>query len=127
MSLISNIRKRGLADIFSPKKWKIFARYLYLKITGKEYAEMYVPEYLEQIAYRMSRPGCRPCLEGGECTHCGCKSPELFFEKDNECSGLEWFAMMEKDRWEQHKKDLKLKINQDYINQILKHGKIVKF
>lgn len=127
MSIISNLKKRGLKDILNPKKWKIFARSLALKALRKEYSEMFIPEYLEQVSIRMSHPGCRPCLEGGECIHCGCKSPDLFFEKEMECSGMNWFAMIPADNWVEYKKESGIIINPDYIDQIKKHGKIIKF
>lgn len=125
MSIISNLKKRGLKDILNPKKWKIFARYAKLKLLKQEYSEMFIPEYLEQISIRMSEPGCRPCLEKGECVHCGCKSPDLFFEKNMECSGGNWFAMVPPEMWRDIRKGYD--INQDYLEQIKKHGKIISF
>lgn len=127
MSILKNIRKRGLRDILNLKKWKIFARYIKLKALKQEYEEMFIPEYLEQVSIRMSNPGCRPCLDGGECIHCGCKTPDLFFEKDMECSGGNWLSMIPANMWEEYKKDSGIEVNQDYIEQIKKHGKIVKF
>lgn len=125
MSIISNLKKRGFKDVLNPKKWKIFARSIGLRALKKEYSEMFVPEYLEQVSIRMSEPGCRPCLKKGECVHCGCKSPDLFFEKDMECSGGNWKEMIPPKIWNQVKSSYG--VDQDYIDQIKKHGKIIKF
>ena len=127
MSLISNLRKRGLIDLFNPKKWKIFARYLAIKAFKKEYSEMFVPEYLEQISLRMSHPGCRQCFHAGECTHCGCKTPDLFFEKSMECSGNHWSTMISPEDWNDYKEKAGIEVNQDYVEQIRKYGVIREF
>lgn len=127
MSILNNIRKRGFKDILNPKKWKIFGRYIKLKALKQEYEEIFIPEYLEQVSIRMSNLGCRACLEGGECVHCGCKSPDLFFEKDMECSGGNWFSMIPSNMWEDYKKDSGIEVNDDYINQIKTYGRIINF
>jgi len=123
----NNIKLRKGKDILNPKKWKIFARYLYLRALKKEYSEMFVPEYLDQVSLRMSDPGCRQCLSKGECVHCGCKTPDLFFEKSMECSGGNWFSMIPKDDWVNYKEKSGIVIDQDYIDQIKKYGKIINF
>ena len=125
MSLRKNIEKRGLKDITNPKKWKIFLRSKVLKALKKEYSEMFIPEYLEQISIRMSHPDCRDCLEAGECVHCGCKTPDLFYEKDMECSGGNWTTMEPPEIWV----DLReiYEINDDYIRQIKEFGRIIDF
>jgi hypothetical protein len=127
MSILSNLRKRGLRDLLNPKKWKIFARSLALRALKKEYSEMFVPEYLEQVSIRMSNPNCRTCLENGECLHCGCKTPDLFFEKSMECSGLNWFSMLDPISWKEHRDSQDIRVDPDYIDQIKKHGKIINF
>jgi len=88
---------------------------------------MLVPEYMDQIALRMAHEGCRTCLENGECFHCGCKSPDLFYEKDMECSGGNWSGMIDKSLWPKIKKDTGVKPNPEYLEQIKKHGKIINF
>lgn len=127
MSLLKNFRKRGLKDILNPTKWKIFLRSRKLKLLRKEYSEMFVPEYLEQIALRMDMSECRQCLAEGECVHCGCRSPDLFYEKDMECSGGNWFTMIPAEDWAEYSKMTGIKPNPDYVAQIKKYGKIIKF
>ena len=127
MSLLQNLKLRGLRDILRPRKWKIFARYAILKAWKKEYPELHVPEYVEQIATRMSNPGCRPCVEAGACVHCGCKSPELFFDKDNECSGANWFQMIPPAIWNIKKQLGEVKVDDFYVKQIQEQGKITQW
>lgn len=125
MSIIKNIRLRGLKDILNPKKWKIFARYLKMKALKEEYQELNIRAYQEQIVLRMKHPECQRCIKEGECFHCGCKSPELFFDKDNYCSGGAWDAMMNPDQWEEFKRLVKMPdVSEDDINYLLKHGTI---
>lgn len=127
MSLLHNLRRRGLRDILNPKKWKIFARYARLKALRKEYEELTIPEYREQIVYRMTQPGCRECIAKGECVHCGCKSPELFFDKENECSGMFWFEMLEPDSWITYATEQGIETDPFYLEQLDKYGTIKKF
>lgn len=136
MSLWSNLKKRGLKDILRPKKWGMFIRYvkarLRIGVSGdnqmeawrKEYPHLSERVYLEQIVYRMSQPGCQPCIAKGECIHCGCKSPELFFEKDNECSGMNWFEMLLPDAWEEFKQMNGIVIDPKDIEQVRKTGRL---
>jgi hypothetical protein len=127
MSLWQNIKKRGLKDLLNPLKWKVFVRSQVLRALKKEYPEMQVPEYQEQIAYRMSRPDCRKCVTSGECHHCGCVSPDLFYEADNWCSGNEWEGMIPAVDWNQYKEDMNIVVNPDYITQVKKYGRIINF
>ena len=120
MSLLNNLRKRGLTDILNPKKWGIFARYLKMKALRLEYEELSIPEYAEQIVQRMSHPGCRNCIIEGECTHCGCKSPELFFDKSNECSGANWFTMQSPESW----RESGVEVDPEQVKYLQKHGTI---
>lgn len=102
-------------------------RYIANKAWRKEYEELSIPEYVEQITYRMSQPGCKPCVEGKECTHCGCKSPELFFDRSNDCSGMNWMPMVSAADWPEYKKGSAIEIDPDYLAQVKKYGKIIKF
>lgn len=127
MSLITNIKKRGLKDALNPKKWKIFARYFFFRALKKEYPELSVPEFIEQATYRMSHPGCRECVLKGECVHCGCKSPDLFIDKDNWCSGEHWYEMQPPHLWEEFKKMNDIVIDPFYLEQVKKQGIITKW
>lgn len=156
MSLFKNIKKRGLKDVLRPRKWGIFIRYLRSKFRPldgwqgrdplieeqvpetefdidpkilREYTELTTPHELEQIAWRMSFSQCKPCLEKGECVHCGCKSPELFYDRNNECSAMSWYQMYDRKTWEELKDfdSTTYEVNPDYIEQIKKHGRIINF
>lgn len=122
MSLIGNIRARGFKDILSPTKWGVFARYLKRRALKQEYPELSVPGYVEQIAVRMKK--CPDCTESPTCVHCTCKSPELFYDKDNYCSEERWKEMIPPEEWEEYKKTNGININPKHIKQILKHGVI---
>lgn len=138
MSLLKNLKNRGLKDILNPKRWVMFLRSKWVWIQSlfigkvgalkKEYKQVFeTPELLEQAVLRMANPGCRQCLKEGECVHCGCKSPDLFFEQNMECSGGNWFGMYPPEFWRRYRDSAKLEINKDYIKQVKKYGKIVKF
>jgi hypothetical protein len=152
MSIWKNISKRGLKDILNPVKWMIFIRYIRKTVKGigdywsagvwengfeeedliseatlAEYSELSTPHQLEQIVYRMSQPGCRECLIDGECHHCGCKSPDLFYDRTNWCSGNHWSAMLSKEDWDDFVRERGVIIDEDYLTQVVKFGKIVDF
>jgi len=120
MSLWSNIRKRGLKDILNPYRWVLFARAkvreesgTIIDIGGGESLKVRNEElqsYIEQIIYRQSFSDCGDCLKNGQCTHCGCKTPDLFYDKEMVCSGGNWNVMLSPDQWEEFKKDLGIKI-----------------
>ena len=93
----------------------------------KEYKELTNRHELEQIAWRMNFRDCSQCLRAGKCVHCGCKSPELFYDRTNECSAMNWFEMLDKEAWNEFKAIGSVIIDPDYIEQIKKHGEIIKF
>lgn len=158
MSLFENIKKRGLKDILRPRKWGIFVRFLRSKWMSedekltqdvfdifkekgidpstynidakliKEYSELTTPHELEQIAWRMQFRDCRQCIKSGACVHCGCKSPELFYDRSNECSALNWTGMVDKETWDEWKaRSSMFHVDPDYIKQIKIYGEIIKF
>ena len=153
MSIWTNIRKRGLRDVLNPRKWIIFIRYLrklrngaskpdgkkdlseiynggnteITSATLEEYTELWNPHELEQISVRMSNLECRTCLKAGTCHHCGCTSPDLFYDRTNWCSGQHWGAMVGERLWERHKETYQIEIDPDYMKEIRKHGKIVNY
>lgn len=115
MSIITNIRKRGLKDILNPKRWILYIRGLRrgssgttlqisktdsLTISNEE-----LQSFIEQVIYRQSFTECKRCLKEGACTHCGCKSPELFYDKEMVCSGGNWNEMLPPKDWNEFKSD----------------------
>lgn len=101
MSVITNIKKRGLKDILNPVRWRIFTRFLLRKVKGLHLQDHEIQPFVEQVIWRQAL--CKPCLLAGECTHCGCKAPELFYDKDMVCSGGNWNEMMSPEEWKQYK------------------------
>ena len=79
---------------FMPTRWLAFVR-------GRILAWALPFHRLEQILYRSRM--CRPCLEAGKCTECGCTTPDLFFDPSVYCSGGKWGPMMDKENWEEFK------------------------
>lgn len=100
-----NIRKRGLEDALNPKKWKIMANH----IAGVDEIPLHEAE---QIVYRAGR--CKPCVDAGECLHCGCEIQGAIASKDNWCSDGKWTAVMDKEDWNQYKADAEITIT---VNQ----------
>lgn len=120
MSLLENLRKRGLKDVTNPKKWG-----MYLKSTlGLEYEEFSSPAYVEQMVWRMTQEGCRECVNGTKCIVCGCKTPNLFYDRRSECEGMHWGPMMEPEEWVKYKEEHDIIIDVDYMAQLLELGKI---
>lgn len=125
MSLLSNLRKRGFKDIFNPKKWGIFGRYLVRRAMRKQYPELSNTLYLEQIVYRMTREGCQQCILAGECVHCGCISPQLFYDKDNWCSGMHWNEMFDNWKaWNEFKTMNGIVISEEQVKQVRDYGRV---
>lgn len=120
MSIWTNLRKRGLSDILSPHRWSLYFRGkkrgkegTTLKISSDESLTVNNEElqsFIEQVVYRQSFAECKKCVEKGECIHCGCKSPELFFDKEMVCSGGNWQEMKTPEDWAEYKKDIGIDI-----------------
>ena len=45
---------------------------------------------------------CKPCLDNGSCTACGCKTPAVFYAPHKSCKLGKWGPMMNKAQWETH-------------------------
>lgn len=120
MSILTNLRKRGLKDVLDPKRWKLYFRGkkrekdgTTLQIAEEETLTVNNEElqsFIEQVIYRQSFAECKQCLEKGECIHCGCKSPELFYDKEMVCSGGNWQEMKLPEDWNEYKKDIGIEI-----------------
>lgn len=108
-SIITNIQKRGLKDILSKKRREVYAESERQQKEGISLSFEEVLPYCEQVIYRASM--CKDCLKAGQCKHCGCLTPHIFFVKENECSGGNWLEMKKTpEEWEQFKKDRKIEI-----------------
>lgn len=58
-----------------------------------------VPEHeAKQIIIRAST--CSDCLENGSCFHCGCTTPDLFYDPKKVDAKKKWGKMMSKEEWE---------------------------
>lgn len=111
MNLWANIKNRGLKDILNPKRWGMFLR----SVSTPEKDAREFQAYVEQIIYRQSFYECKKCLKNGSCTHCGCSTPDLFFEKEMVCSGGNWNEILPADEWEEFKKDSGIEIKAVYV------------
>lgn len=106
MSIIKNIKKRGLKDILNPWRWKMFLRSKQREFQGIKLEQKEILSYCEQVVYRTNL--CKPCLKNGACTHCECAVPDLFYDKKMVCSGGNWVEMVSPEKWENYKKELGL-------------------
>lgn len=120
MSLLTNIRLRGFKDILNPERIKLYFRG---KKRAKEGTTLQIADgetlvvtneklqsFIEQVIYRQSFAECKKCMEKGECIHCGCKSPELFYDELMVCSGGNWQEMKSPEDWQEYKKDIGIEI-----------------
>lgn len=101
MSLISNIKKRGLRDIFSTRVFAYIEAQLQ-KIFGVWTKQEDQIAYSEQILYK--GVVCSECKAKGECVHCGCSFPDLAVSKIAVCSQGSWGKVMNNKDWEEYKK-----------------------
>lgn len=101
MSILTNIRKRGLKDIFSKKifayiqsQWqKIFG----IRVSNKKDAIAYA----EQVIYRGFM--CKKCREDGVCEVCGCAWDELATAQKSTCSQGRFGKIENANSWEEYK------------------------
>lgn len=120
MSIWKNIWLRGTTDLLSPSRWKLYFRG---KKRAKEGTTLQIAQdetlivtneklqsFIEQVVYRQSFPECKKCVEKGECIHCGCKSPELFYDEEMVDSGGNWQEMKSPEDWAEFKKDIGIEI-----------------
>lgn len=101
MSLIENIKKRGLKDIFSMRVFS-YIEAQFQKIFGVWTKKEDQIAYSEQILYK--GVVCGVCKEKGECVHCGCSFPDLAVSKIAVCSQGNWGKVMNNKDWEEYKK-----------------------
>ena len=100
MSIITNIKKRGLRDIFSKR---VFA-YLESKwqgIFGVRMKKDDAVAFAEQVIFKRSM--CQPCYVKGECLHCGCNFKELSISTQATCSQGRWGKILNAKDWNSYK------------------------
>lgn len=100
MGIITNIKKRGLKDIFS---FRVFSwiESQFQKVFGVRTKQKDQIAYSEQIIFRGCM--CSDCKENGSCLHCGCNFNDLQVSKVATCSQGRWGKIMNKEDWENYK------------------------
>lgn len=101
MSILTNIKKRGLKDIFSNRvfayiqsQWqKIFG----IRVSSKKDAIAYA----EQVLFRKIM--CPECAKAGACLHCGCAWDELATAQKSTCSQGRFGKIENANSWEEYK------------------------
>ena len=101
MSILTNIKKRGLKDIFSTRvfaylqsQWqKVFG----IRVSSKKDAIAYA----EQIIFRSHM--CSSCKENKSCLHCGCAWDDLVTAQKSTCSQGRWGVIEPANSWEEYK------------------------
>jgi len=112
MSLITNLKNRGLRDILNPKKWLIYLKHLAYKwgepIDADKEDANDVLSYSEQVVMRSIL--CPQCVKAGKCvgdgtegSGCGCLMPDAIIDRINFCSEGQWGEMLPTDQWNEYK------------------------
>lgn len=123
MSLVDNIKNRGLKDILNPKKWMIYLKnkaYLWGEPIDKEKeSPQEVLAYCEQVVMRTIL--CPQCIQAGKCigdgtsgSGCGCLMPDAAIDKTNFCSEGNWSKQLSAEQWQEYKQDLGLTFKIDF-------------
>ena len=100
MSLLENIKKRGLRDIFSMRVFS-YIESQFQKIFGVRTKHEDQIAYAEQQIYK--RVMCNNCYKDGVCEHCGCGFSDLTISKEAVCSQNRWGKVMPANSWEEYK------------------------
>lgn len=100
MSLLSNIKKRGLKDILSKRIFS-YIEAQFQKVFGVWTKQKDQKAYAEQIIYK--RAMCPECYQKGECVHCGCNFNDLAISKEAVCSAQRWGKIQDAKNWEEYK------------------------
>jgi hypothetical protein len=100
MSILTNIKKRGLKDIFSLRVVS-YLESIWQKIFGVRILQKDMVAYSEQVVYKAFR--CPECKAKGECVFCGCNFKDLSVSKDAVCSEGRWGKTMNEKDWEKYK------------------------
>jgi len=100
MGLLTNIKKRGLKDIFSFRVFAYIESQLQ-KVFGIRTKQKDQIAYSEQIIFKKSL--CSECAEKNQCIHCGCDWTGLATSKISTCSQGRWGKVMKHEDWEDYK------------------------
>lgn len=100
MGILTNIKKRGLKDIFSTRVFSYIESQLQ-KIFGVRTKQKDMVAYAEQIQWKAIM--CPECKENGACLHCGCNFQDLQVSKISTCSQGKWGKVMKNEDWEDYK------------------------
>jgi hypothetical protein len=100
MGLLTNLKKRGLKDIFS-KRVFAYIESIKQKIFGVKTPQKDMIAYAEQIIFK--RAMCPACHEAGHCLHCGCDFKDLSVSKEATCSEGKWGKVMNDKEWAEYK------------------------
>lgn len=101
MSILTNIKKRGLKDIFSLRVIS-YIESVWQKLFGVRIEQKDMVAYSEQLIYKAVM--CPECKAKGECVFCGCNFKDLSVSKDAVCSEGRWGKIMDEKNWEEYKK-----------------------
>ncbi|MGB2789430.1 MAG: hypothetical protein WBC13_08925 [Dokdonella sp.] len=100
MSILTNIKKRGLKDIFSMRVFSYINSKLQ-SIFGVWTVKKDQLAYSEQILFKGLM--CPECKEKGECVECGCNFYDLSVAKNSVCSAGRWGEVMNSKSWAEYK------------------------
>lgn len=73
----------------------------YYNKLNQETLEPFIQEQILLRAYL-----CKPCLNNGKCTHCGCKTPHMFYSPNKVDSLNKWGTFMTQVQWEALKNNI---------------------
>lgn len=66
-----------------------------------------LPKHLkEQVLFRAY--ACKPCLDNGKCTKCGCKTPHMFYSPAKKDSDGKWAEFLNEAQWNSLKENIDL-------------------
>jgi len=103
MSILGNIKKRGLKDITNPTKIKNYLDGKKIQREGIHLDYDEILPYAEQLVYRTIV--CSKCKTEGKCIHCDCIQPLAMMTFDHECSMEAYSGMLEAEAWAEYKKE----------------------
>lgn len=101
MGILTNIKKRGLRDIFS-KRIFAYIQSQYQKLFGiRVSSKKDAIAYSEQVIFR--KVMCPECAQNKSCIHCGCSWDELATSQKSVCSAGRWGKIQDAKNWEEYK------------------------
>lgn len=100
MGIIGNIRSRGLKDILSWEKVKVFFQSKKEEVEGITIRKDQAVAFAENVVFR--RIMCDDCVALGECRVCHCPTDDLMTTSTAVCSDGKFLAM-DLDNWEETK------------------------